>query len=218
MVRDAYPTQGLRRSVFVLSLLAAGSAGLSARGLAQEGAELPKGAEVQKENLGQGQPVAEEPASSGEGVGVDDRAAVDEEVAVDKAEQVPEIPVPVFSDSVGAGEIDSPIPRNPFVPGVDVSPGDAEQVQAAVRSGASEVGKNRFQSSSTREYLIQRARQESAARTALLKRYRDAGWNYGQPTIDSNIWYSINPKTNQPFSSNPFLRSRRFFVTPVAAE
>ncbi len=212
MNRDAYPTQGLRRSVVVLWLFTAGSVALPARGLAQEGAELPTGAEVRKENLEQEQPAAEEPASRENG------AAVDDGVAVDKAEEVPEIPVPVFSDSVGAEKLESPIPMNPFVPGVDVSPGDAEDGKTAVRSGASEVGKNRFQSSSTREYLIQRARQESAARAALLKRYRDAGWNYGQPTIDSNIWYSINPNTNQPFSSNPFLRSRRFFVTPVAAE
>lgn len=211
MNRDAYPTQGLRRSVVVLWLFTAGST-LPARGLAQEGADLPKGAEVREENLEQGQPAAEEPASSENGVAVDDGAAVD------KAEEVPEIPVPVFSDSVGAEKLESPIPKNPFVPGVDVSPGDAEDGKTAVRSGASEVGKNRFKSSSTREYLIQQARQDSAARAALLKRYRDAGWNYGQPTIDSNIWYSINPKTNQPFSSNPFLRSRRFFVTPVAAE
>lgn len=211
MNRDAYPTQGLRRSVVVLWLFTAGSA-LPARGLAQEGADLPKGAEVREENLEQGQPAAEEPASSENGAAVDDGAAVD------KAEEVPEIPVPVFSDSVGAEKLESPIPKNPFVPGVDVSPGDAEDGKTAVRSGASEVGKNRFKSSSTREYLIQQARQDSAARAALLKRYRDAGWNYGQPTIDSNIWYSINPKTNQPFSSNPFLRSRRFFVAPVAAE
>lgn len=135
----------------------------------------------------------------------------------------PEIPIPVFSDSAETTADGSPVPRNPFVPGVDVSPGEPSSEsplssKPSDRSGSSAVGKNRFQSSSSRDYLIERAKQESAARAALLKRYRDAGWNYGQPTIDSNIWYSIHPKTNQPFSSNPFLRSRRFFVTPVAIE
>lgn len=178
MIREAISVRGLRRSVFVFSLLAAGTIGKSAWGMPQEQVELPS---------------------------------------------APEIPIPVFSDSAEATVADSPIPGNPFVPGVDVSPTEpSDQLlsneQSYDRGGATSIGKNRFQSSSSRDYLIERARQESAARAALLKRYRDAGWNYGQPTIDSNIWYSINPKTNQPFSSNLFLRSRRFFVTPVAAE
>lgn len=138
----------------------------------------------------------------------------------DEAEipSAPEIPIPVFSDSAEATTDDARPPRNPFVPGVDFSPGEPSSNKPSDRSGASAVGKNRFQSSSSRDYLIERARQESAARAAILKRYRDAGWNYGQPTIDSNIWYSIQPKTNHPFSSNPFLRSRRFFVTPITVE
>jgi len=178
MIRESISVRGLRRSVFVFSLLAAGTISRSAWGMPQEQVELPS---------------------------------------------APEIPIPVFSDSTEATVNDSPTPGNPFVPGVDVSPtestdGLTSNEQSSDRSGVSAIGKNRFQSSSSRDYLIERARRESAARTALLKRYRDAGWNYGQPTIDSNIWYSINPKTNQPFSSNPFLRSRRFFVTPLAAE
>jgi hypothetical protein len=168
MIRDPFSTQVFRRSLFILSLLAAGTLTGSAWGMPQDETEIPN---------------------------------------------APEIPIPVFSDSAEATADSSPAPRSPFVPGVDVSPGELSD-----RRGASTVGKNRFQSSSSRDYLIERARQESAARAALLKRYRDAGWNYGQPTIDSNIWYSIHPETNHPFSSNPFLRSRRFFVTPVAIE
>jgi hypothetical protein len=121
-----------------------------------------------------------------------------EDISNDISNDPPEIPIPAFSDT----------------PGVYVSPGeqelsprDPDQGGSDVTSSAPavQVGKYRFQTPASKDYIVQRARAESAARAAFLERYRKAGWNYGQPSIDSNVWYSLRT-TN---------RYKNFFVVPM---
>lgn len=143
------------------------------------------------------------------------------------SEEPLEIPIPQFSDAqsseapssdaLSSEALSSEAPGSESLssdkPGVYVSPGE-QQVEissdqnlsdAAANAPAVQVGKNRFQTPASKDYLVQRARAESAARSALLERYRKAGWNYGQPTIDSNVWYSLR--------TTP--RYKNFFVVPM---
>jgi hypothetical protein len=133
------------------------------------------------------------------------------------SEEPLEIPIPQFSDAQSSEALPSEAPGSDALssdkPGVYVSPGeqhgeissDQNLSDAAANAPAVQVGKNRFQTPASKDYLVQRARAESAARTALLERYRKAGWNYGQPTIDSNVWYSLR--------TTP--RYKNFFVVPM---
>lgn len=138
------------------------------------------------------------------------------------SEEPLEIPIPQFSDAQSSeaqssealsSEAQGSDALSSDKPGVYVSPGE-QQVEissdqnlsdAAANAPAVQVGKNRFQTPASKDYLVQRARAESAARAALLERYRKAGWNYGQPTIDSNVWYSLR--------TTP--RYKNFFVVPM---
>ncbi len=119
------------------------------------------------------------------------------------SEEPPEIPIPQFSDALLSD-----------TPGLYLSPGEQQPREissdqngsdAASSTPAVQVGMYRFQTPASKDYLVQRARAESAARNALLERYRKAGWNYGQPTIDSNVWYSLR--------TTP--RYKNFFVVPM---
>jgi hypothetical protein len=133
------------------------------------------------------------------------------------SEEPLEIPIPQFSDAQSSEALPSEAPGSDALssdkPGVYVSPGeqhgeissDQNLSDAAANAPAVQVGKNRFQTPASKDYLVQRARAESAARAALLERYRKAGWNYGQPTIDSNVWYSLR--------TTP--RYKNFFVVPM---
>jgi hypothetical protein len=138
------------------------------------------------------------------------------------SEEPLEIPIPQFSDAQSSEAqsseaLSSEAPGSEALssdkPGVYVSPGeqhgeissDQNLSDAAANAPAVQVGKNRFQTPASKDYLVQRARAESAARAALLERYRKAGWNYGQPTIDSNVWYSLR--------TTP--RYKNFFVVPI---
>ncbi|MFM2219766.1 MAG: hypothetical protein RL240_4084 [Planctomycetota bacterium] len=133
------------------------------------------------------------------------------------SEEPLEIPIPQFSDAQSSDAQSSEAQGSESLssdkPGVYVSPSE-QQVEissdqnlsdAAANAPAVQVGKNRFQTPASKDYLVQRARAESAARAALLERYRKAGWNYGQPTIDSNVWYSLR--------TTP--RYKNFFVVPM---
>ena len=128
------------------------------------------------------------------------------------SEEPLEIPNPQFSDTQSS-EAQGSESLSSDKPGVYVSPGeqhgeissDQNLSDAAANAPAVQVGKNRFQTPASKDYLVQRARAESAARAALLERYRKAGWNYGQPTIDSNVWYSLR--------TTP--RYKNFFVVPM---
>ena len=128
------------------------------------------------------------------------------------SEEPLEIPIPQFSDTQSS-EAQGSESLSSDKPGVYVSPGeqhgevssDQNLSDAAANAPAVQVGKNRFQTPASKDYLVQRARAESAARAALLERYRKAGWNYGQPTIDSNVWYSLR--------TTP--RYKNFFVVPM---
>jgi hypothetical protein len=138
------------------------------------------------------------------------------------SEEPLEIPIPQFSDAQSSdaqsseslsSEAQGSDALSSDKPGVYVSPGeqhgeissDQSISDAAANAPAVQVGKNRFQTPASKDYLVQRARAESAARAALLERYRKAGWNYGQPTIDSNVWYSLR--------TTP--RYKNFFVVPM---
>lgn len=138
------------------------------------------------------------------------------------SEEPLEIPIPQFSDAQSSeapssDALSSEAPGSESLssdkPGVYVSPGeqhgeissDQNLSDEAANAPAVQVGKNRFQTPASKDYLVQRARAESAARAALLERYRKAGWNYGQPTIDSNVWYSLR--------TTP--RYKNFFVVPM---
>jgi len=119
------------------------------------------------------------------------------------SEEPPEIPIPQFSDTLLSD-----------TPGLYLSPGEQQPGEttsdqngsdAASSTPAVQVGMYRFQTPASKDYLVQRARAESAARNALLERYRKAGWNYGQQTIDSNVWYSLR--------TTP--RYKNFFVVPM---
>ncbi len=128
------------------------------------------------------------------------------------SEEPLEIPIPQFSDTQSS-EAQGSESLSSDKPGVYVSPGeqhgeissDQNLSDAAANAPAVQVGKNRFQTPASKDYLVQRARAESAARAALLESYRKAGWNYGQPTIDSNVWYSLR--------TTP--RYKNFFVVPM---
>jgi len=138
------------------------------------------------------------------------------------SEEPLEIPIPQFSDAQSSdaqsseslsSEAQGSDALSSDKPGVYVSPGeqhgeissDQNLSDAAANAPAVQVGKNRFQTPASKDYLVQRARAESAARAALLESYRKAGWNYGQPTIDSNVWYSLR--------TTP--RYKNFFVVPM---
>lgn len=133
------------------------------------------------------------------------------------SEEPLEIPIPQFSDAQSSEALSSEAQGSESLssdkPGVYVSPGeqhgelssDQNLSDAAANAPAVQVGKNRFQTPASKDYLVQRARAESAARAALLESYRKAGWNYGQPTIDSNVWYSLR--------TTP--RYKNFFVVPM---
>ena len=133
------------------------------------------------------------------------------------SEEPLEIPIPQFSDAQSSEALSSEAQGSESLssdkPGVYVSPGEQHGEissgqnlsDAAANAPAVQVGKNRFQTPASKDYLVQRARAESAARAALLERYRKAGWNYGQPTIDSNVWYSLR--------TTP--RYKNFFVVPM---
>ena len=128
------------------------------------------------------------------------------------SEEPLEIPIPQFSDTQSS-EAPGSDALSSDKPGVYVSPGeqhgeissDQSLSDAEANASAVQVGKNRFQTPASKDYLVQRARAESAARAALLESYRKAGWNYGQPTIDSNVWYSLR--------TTP--RYKNFFVVPM---
>jgi hypothetical protein len=133
------------------------------------------------------------------------------------SEEPIEIPIPQFSDAQSSEALSSEAQGSESLssdkPGVYVSPGeqhgeissDQSLSDAAANAPAVQIGKNRFQTPASKDYLVQRARAESAARAALLESYRKAGWNYGQPTIDSNVWYSLR--------TTP--RYKNFFVVPM---
>ena len=128
---------------------------------------------------------------------------ISEEISEVISEEPPEIPIPQFSDAILSD-----------TPGLYLSPGEQQPREissdqngsdAASSTPGAQVGMYRFQTPASKDYLVQRARAESAARNALLERYRKAGWNYGQPTIDSNVWYSLR--------TTP--RYKNFFVVPM---
>jgi hypothetical protein len=71
-------------------------------------------------------------------------------------------------------------------------------------SGEQPMRASRFEPSPAQAYLMDRARQESAHRAAILHRYDAIGFNYGQPEING----SVN------FTAIPPLRHRRFVFVP----
>lgn len=130
------------------------------------------------------------------------------EIPEEISEEPPEIPIPQFSDTQLSDTQLSDTPGLYLSPG-EQQPGERTSDQngsdAASSTPVAQVGMYRFQTPASKDYLVQRARAESAARNALLERYRKAGWNYGQPTIDSNVWYSLR--------TTP--RYKNFFVVPM---
>lgn len=88
------------------------------------------------------------------------------------------------------------------------SPGASGSESSLHSSGVSKsdekaaIGKYRFEPQPNREYLIQRARQESDARRNLLQYYQAMGWNYAQPTVDGMTLHPY-PRSRRPFSVKP---------------
>lgn len=136
---------------------------------------------------------------------------IPKEISEEISEEPPEIPIPQFSDTQLSDTQLSDTPGLYLSPG-EQQPGERTSDQngsdAASSTPVAQVGMYRFQTPASKDYLVQRARAESAARNALLERYRKAGWNYGQPTIDSNVWYSLR--------TTP--RYKNFFVVPMRPE
>ncbi|MEI8213017.1 MAG: hypothetical protein WCI02_12785 [Planctomycetota bacterium] len=64
----------------------------------------------------------------------------------------------------------------------------------------------RFAESPARNYVIARARQESENRNSLLRYYEATGFNYGQPEIAGNFFFSAAPPR----------RFRRVFAYPIS--
>lgn len=135
------------------------------------------------------------------------------EIPEEISEEPPEIPIPQFSDTQ-LSDTQLSDTQLSDTPGLYLSPGEQQPGErtsdqngsdAASSTPVAQVGMYRFQTPASKDYLVQRARAESAARNALLERYRKAGWNYGQPTIDSNVWYSLR--------TTP--RYKNFFVVPM---
>jgi hypothetical protein len=74
------------------------------------------------------------------------------------------------------------------------------QEPATSGSGSAPQPSARFKETPARTYLIMRARQESDQRDALLRHYQAIGFNYGQPEIYGNTFFSAAPPS----------RNRRF--------
>lgn len=72
-------------------------------------------------------------------------------------------------------------------------------------SGSAPLPRARFAESPARAYMIARSRQEADVRNSLLRYYEATGFNYGQPEIGGNVF----------FSATPPLRSRRLIAYPV---
>jgi len=72
-------------------------------------------------------------------------------------------------------------------------------------SGSAPLPNPRFAESPARNYLIARARQDSENRNALLRYYEATGFNYGQPEIAGNFFFSAAPPK----------RFRRVFAYPI---
>jgi hypothetical protein len=73
-------------------------------------------------------------------------------------------------------------------------------------SGSQPMRSSRFQTTDAQTYLMQRARQESEHRTAILRYYNSIGFNYGSPDINGSVY----------FNANPPVRYRRAFLIPPA--
>lgn len=58
-------------------------------------------------------------------------------------------------------------------------------------SGSQSLRSSRFDSSSTRDYLVRRARAESEHRTSMIRYYDSIGFNYGSPLINGGSYFNI---------------------------
>jgi hypothetical protein len=79
----------------------------------------------------------------------------------------------------------------------------------ATGSGSTRQPTARFNETPARTYLIMRARQESDQRDALLRHYQAIGFNYGQPEIYGNTFFSAAPP-----SRNRRFMPPNFYTTP----
>jgi len=65
-------------------------------------------------------------------------------------------------------------------------------------SGSAPMPRARFEKSPAQNYLMMRARQDSEHRGALLRQYEAAGFNFGQPEINGNFFFSaVAPRTRR---------------------
>ncbi len=62
----------------------------------------------------------------------------------------------------------------------------------------------RFQMTPSQSYLISKAREESAHRDAMIHNLEYAGFNFGQPEINSGMFWTASPPP----------RYRRFYFSP----
>jgi hypothetical protein len=70
--------------------------------------------------------------------------------------------------------------------------------QDSGRSGSAPMPRARFEKSPAQNYLMMRARQESENRNAVLRQYEAAGFNFGQPEINGNFYFSaVTPRTRR---------------------
>jgi hypothetical protein len=66
------------------------------------------------------------------------------------------------------------------------------------RSGSAPMPRARFEKSPAQNYLMMRARQDSENRYAVIRQYEAAGFNFGQPEINGNFFYSaVTPRTRR---------------------
>jgi hypothetical protein len=79
---------------------------------------------------------------------------------------------------------------------------DAQEPES---SGYQPMRSSRFQLTEAQSYMMQRARQDSEHRTAILRYYQSIGFNYGSPDINGSVY----------FNAPPPLRYRRAFVIPT---
>ncbi|MBM3967722.1 MAG: hypothetical protein FJ308_22095 [Planctomycetes bacterium] len=65
-------------------------------------------------------------------------------------------------------------------------------------SGSAPMPRARFEKSPAQNYIMMRARQESEHRNAVLRQYEATGFNFGQPEINGNFFFSaVTPRTRR---------------------
>jgi hypothetical protein len=65
-------------------------------------------------------------------------------------------------------------------------------------TGSAPMPRARFEKSPAQNYIMMRARQESEHRNAVLRQYEASGFNFGQPEINGNFFFSaVTPRTRR---------------------